>query len=139
MIVLIGQADPPTLWGVIFAMKRQISRAELKDTVRALIGSGNATLPAVAARLQTSPRSLQRQLEGWEVTYSELVDEVRHEIAQSLLAATELDIAEVGAALGYRDPSSFSRAFFRWSRMSPRAYRKTRQRRDRDPAVDPTP
>jgi len=81
------------------------------------------TLPLTAARLGLSARSLQRQLELNKVTYSDVVDQVRFELARSLLSSTHFVVADIGAALRYRDPSSFSRAFARWSGMSPREYR----------------
>ena len=100
-----------------------ISPDSLKDVVRDAIRAGDPTIRSAAALLGTSPRSLQRELESQAITYSGIVDEVRYEIACTLLAKTRLDIAEVGAALGYRDPSSFSRAFMRWAGASPRHYR----------------
>jgi AraC-like DNA-binding protein len=103
--------------------KRSISSARLKNVISEVIRLGDPTLPSAAARLGISRRSLQRHLEIQELTYSDLVDEVRYEIARSLLATTELDVAEIGATLGYRDPSSFSRAFMRWAGVSPREYR----------------
>jgi AraC-like DNA-binding protein len=105
------------------APKQRISAAKLKETIARSIKDGDFTLPAVAVRLQLSPRSLQRQLSILSITYSELVDEVRQETAKLLLATSTLGIAQVAAALGYRDPSSFSRAFMRWSQVSPRHYR----------------
>jgi AraC-like DNA-binding protein len=103
--------------------KRSISATKLKNVISEVIRLGDPTLPSAAARLGVSCRSLQRQLEIQELTYSDLVDEVRYEIARSLLTSTDLEVAEIGATLGYRDPSSFSRAFMRWAGMSPREYR----------------
>ena len=103
--------------------KRNLSIAKLKNVVAELIRLGDPTLPRAATRLQISARSLQRQLESVGITYSDLVDTTRYEIAKSLLGNTKLDIAEVAATLGYRDPSSFSRAFTRWSGRGPREFR----------------
>jgi len=100
-----------------------ISRARLKQIVYELIRSGDSTIVSAAAYLGTSPRSLQRQVETLKLTYSKVVDEVRYELARELLAGRDLEIAKIGASLGYRDPSSFSRAFMRWSGICPRAYR----------------
>jgi AraC-like DNA-binding protein len=108
---------------VAAARRRAISVTKLRNVISELMRVGDPTLPAAAARLGTSARSLQRFLELSGVTYFELINEVRYEISRSLLASTKLDVAEIGATLGYRDPSSFSRAFMRWSGMSPRAYR----------------
>jgi AraC-like DNA-binding protein len=103
--------------------KPNISTAKLKNVICEAIRSGDPTLPSVAALLNTSPRSLQRGLQIHAIIYSDIVDEVRYEIARSLLTNTNLDVAEIGATLGYRDPSSFSRAFLRWSGIAPRQYR----------------
>jgi AraC-like DNA-binding protein len=108
---------------MLSSRRRSISAARLKNVISEVIRLGDPTLPSAAARLGISRRSLQRQLEIQELTYSDLVDEVRYEIARSLLTSTDLDVAEIGATLGYRDPSSFSRAFMRWAGMSPREYR----------------
>jgi AraC-like DNA-binding protein len=40
------------------------------------------------------------------------------------LKTTRLPIGQVAKELGFRDPSSFSRAFQRWTGMSPRTYRR---------------
>jgi AraC-like DNA-binding protein len=106
------------------SIRRQIiSAAKLKNVICEAIRSGDPTLSAVATLLNTSPRSLQRRLQIQAITYSDVVDEVRYEIARTLLANTNLDVAEIGATLGYRDPSSFSRAFLRWAGTGPRQYR----------------
>ena len=103
--------------------KQGISRVKLKDMIAKSLKDEGATLRAIASQLKVSTRSLQRHLALLNISYSELVNEVREEMAKSLLASDELGIAEIGATLGYRDPSSFSRAFMRWSQMSPRDYR----------------
>lgn len=103
--------------------RRRLSHVKLKNIIADSIRAGDFTLPSTAARLCISPRSLQRYLEEQAITYTDLVDETRYEIARSLLESTNLGASEIGATLGYRDPSSFSRAFMRWSGSSPREYR----------------
>ena len=89
-----------------------------------LLRSGRPSVALVANRLGTSPRSLQRHLSEVNLTYSELVDSVRCEAAQTLLGATDLQIQEIAILLGYGIPSNFARAFTRWTGFTPRAYRK---------------
>jgi AraC-like DNA-binding protein len=104
-----------------------LSKRRLKNLVRRLMSKGEATLPLAAAALEISPRSLQRHLKANGISYSDLLNESRYEIARSLLAGTALHIAEIGRTLGYNDPSGFSRAFTRWSGMSPRKFRMALQ------------
>ena len=45
-------------------------------------------------------------------------------MAGPLLRDGQLAVPEVGFLLGYQDPSTFQRAFWRWSGRSPPAYRR---------------
>lgn len=91
-------------------------------------GHGRMRIVEAAAQLGTSVRSLQRWLKRDSLSYSDLLDRAYQELAKTLLTQGQLGIAEIGRRLGYRDPSSFSRAFLRWTGMSPRQYRaKARQ------------
>lgn len=91
----------------------------LKALIRKLLPSGYVTVDKSAQQLGISVRSLQRHLHEAGVSHSQLVDEVRFEIACRLLDEREMSIADVGRALGFTDPSNFSRAFMRWTGMSP--------------------
>ena len=71
----------------------------------------------------TSPRTLQRRLHSAGLTYGHLVAEARRASAERLLAEPERTIADVGRTLGYSDPAHFTRAFQRWTGLSPRAFR----------------
>ena len=108
---------------IMISRKPSISTSKLKCVIFQSLRVETPTLPSTAARLGVSARSLQRQLEINAETYSNLVDEVRFELARSLLANTNYVVADIGATLRYRDASSFSRAFVRWAGMSPRDYR----------------
>ena len=81
------------------------------------------TIDATAHRLGIPVRTLQRRLKESGLSYSGLVEQTRHELACRLLDKPEAKAAAVARALGYNDPSSFSRAFRRWTGMSPRTYR----------------
>ena len=77
----------------------------------------------MAARLHISARTLRRRLGNDRVSYREIVDEVRFELAKRYLEATELSIIQISELLAYDDPANFRRAFKRWSGMSPRDWR----------------
>jgi AraC-like DNA-binding protein len=82
------------------------------------------TLESVARALAMSPRTLQRRLTGDGTTYQALVHEVREDLARGYLAESRLSISEIAFVLGFSDVSTFHRAFRRWTRQTPRAYRR---------------
>ena len=81
------------------------------------------TIDDTAHRVGIPVRTLQRRLKGSGLSYSETVEQTRHELACRLLDMPGAKVAAVARAIGYNDPSSFSRAFRRWTGMSPRTYR----------------
>ena len=102
--------------------ERQLIRS-LEDEVRTLLPAGYPTVEQGAGCVGVSVRTLQRRLHHHGLTYSELVEHVRHEEACRLLQEHGRGIAEIAVRLGYSDPSHFSRAFRRWEGISPRVYR----------------
>ena len=105
-------------------------RDDLLVRVRAQLApgpEGYADLERVAARLFMSGRTLKRKLQERGTTFRALLDEARFRQAQQLLGDPELEIAQVAAALGYRDPACFTRAFRRWSGRTPSQARADRK------------
>ncbi len=103
---------------------RLITVSRVKTVIAKLAEQGHPSIRSVADYLDLSTRSFQRQLKVQGCTFSDLVEQTRYETALSLLRDTSLNVAEVAALLGYRDPSSFSRAFARWAGCSPMQFRK---------------
>lgn len=87
---------------------------------------GECSQKQVAAAMGVSDRTLVRKLARCGVTYQELFDGVRYSASRSLIRETNLTFAEIASALGYKEASSFTRAFQRWSGMSPAAWRKSK-------------
>jgi AraC-like DNA-binding protein len=100
----------------------------IRDRVRRLLWSslsdGVPDLTEVARRLAMSPRTLQRRLRDEGTTFADVLTEFRQDMARPLLRDGQLAVSEVAFLLGYEDPSSFQRAFRRWSGRSPRAFRR---------------
>jgi AraC-like DNA-binding protein len=76
----------------------------------------------VASRLGLSLRSMQRSLHACGTSYEELLREVRVELACRYLREGGRTMSEVAFALGYDNPSAFSRAFRRWTGVAPSEY-----------------
>jgi AraC-like DNA-binding protein len=91
--------------------------------VRAALADDDTTA-AVAKRLGVSTRTLKRRLADAGTTFSDVVAARRRDVATALLR-TSATIDEIAAELGYADAQSFSRAFRRWTGMTPSAYRKS--------------
>lgn len=67
-------------------------------------------------------RTLKRRLSEENTTYRELIQQVRLELACSLLEKSDCRIIDVASALSYTNPGNFSRAFHRWTGMTPHEY-----------------
>ncbi len=109
----------------------RLPRTVIKAAVTDLLPKGAPTIARTANLLGISVRTLQRRLNEDGASYTMLVDEVRRDAACRLLRAPHARIADVAAALGYADPSSFSRAFLRWTTISPRDFRRRRAGQNR--------
>jgi len=109
-------------------MMRSASRNEgVTGWVSMMLREANDGFPTLAelARLcNQSPRTLERQLEREGQRYAELARSIRHSKACELLRTTSLPITQIAYQLGYRELSSFTRAFVREGGVSPRAYRR---------------
>jgi AraC-like DNA-binding protein len=85
---------------------------------------GFRSLEDVASALRVSSRTLKRRLSLQGVTYSDLLEVKRREVALLLLRSPSLSLDEVAEQLGYSDVANFSRAFRRWTGVAPGAYRR---------------
>ena len=122
-------ADPVALQLARAQCERELAAmvdAGLAGRVRAALlaePSGFPSVTAVARRLHLSTRTLKRKLADQGTTYSELLDGARRERALLLLDNRELSLAEVAARVGYTEVPNFTRAFRKWTRTTPAAYR----------------
>ena len=98
--------------------------ASLRQTVDALVRLGRASLPAVAEAAGTSARSLQRRLAESGQSFQGLLEQARCRAAFRLLAEHERKVIDVSIALGYSDGANFTRAFRRWTGVSPQEFRR---------------
>jgi AraC-like DNA-binding protein len=99
----------------------------LKQLIRALLPQGYPDITFVADVSGMSVRSYQRKLAAACLSHSQLVDQVRFELAVNLLEQPEVQLIQIAADLGYADPANFTRAFKRWTGVSPREFRQLHQ------------
>jgi AraC-like DNA-binding protein len=97
--------------------------------LRILLLHGQSSGDEVAQMLAMHRRTLNRRLKAQGATFQLILDRVRFEVAQQLLAETRLAIDDVAAALGYASISPFMRSFRRWSGTTPGQWRRKAQER----------
>lgn len=95
----------------------------VETAIEVFLAAGRLDIDTVAEAAGLTRRSFQRRLLSYGVSYRRLVNQTRMRLAAQWLARTDLHIADIAAALGYRDPSNFTRAFCNQAGTSPRSYR----------------
>lgn len=89
-----------------------------------LLPSGVPRQSLIASELNLSLRSLQRKLAQSGTSFSEVLNQVRNEMACHYLRSPRHQVITIAYLLGFSDPSNFSRAFKRWNGESPYHYRQ---------------
>lgn len=87
-------------------------------------------MESVAKALDTSERSLRRRLADEGKSYSDIVNDALATIAKTFLRGRRHTIQEVAYEMGFSDPSTFHRAFRRWTGMTPTEYRSAQSKQD---------
>ena len=98
----------------------------LRPLIRSLLPEGYPGVLLVARLCGLPLRSFQRQLARAGLTFSDLVEQVRLELAISLMGNAAIQITEVALELAYSDSANFTRAFRRWTGVPPQRYRQFR-------------
>lgn len=96
------------------AVVERMLRARLAD---------NPRLVDIAAQLHVTERTLRRQLQAAQTSFTAIHDRLRSESARRMLGEAHLSIAQVGAAVGFKDAREFRRAFKRWTGLAPQSLR----------------
>jgi AraC-like DNA-binding protein len=86
--------------------------------------NGFPALPTVARQFHLTPRTLHRRLEAEGTSFRDVLEEVRHTLAVEHLKSGQSTIEEIAFLLGYSDLANFRRAFKRWERTTPSAFRR---------------
>ena len=96
---------------------------QVRGVLRTALLTGQTKADQIAALFSMHSRTLNRRLMDFGVSFQQLVDEGRFEIARQMLETTDMEASEIAAALHYADASAFTRAFRRWSGITPALWR----------------
>jgi AraC-like DNA-binding protein len=77
----------------------------------------------VARAMFVSKRTLARRLDAEQTNYRTLIEQVLLELAQRYLRESRQTLGSVAGLLGYNGSAAFRKAFKRWTKLTPGAYR----------------
>jgi AraC-like DNA-binding protein len=100
---------------------------QVKHTLKRSLAGKRPTLQHIVRELRTSVRTLQRRLTDAGITFQQLVEDTRRDLAHHYLKQSTVELNETVYLLGYEDANSFFRAFHLWEGTSPGEWR-TRHR-----------
>lgn len=107
-----------------FAIRvRRVLAAQLK--------SGDPSMELTGKQLGVSIRTLRRRLEDEGASHARILEGLRHRLALEYLDQGRT-VGEAASLLCYRDTSAFSKAFKRWTGMSPAKRARERSASDRE-------
>ncbi|MEM7139199.1 MAG: helix-turn-helix domain-containing protein [Myxococcota bacterium] len=90
-----------------------------RTVLRRNLPHGHVSLQGVGNELGMSPRALQRGLADIGVSFKEILDSTRLELAKHYLTMSALRNDEISYLLGFQKPGSFYRAFKAWTGLTP--------------------
>lgn len=96
--------------------------SQVRRLLVSLLPSGKTDQNIVASRLNRSASTLQRQLHAEGLSYRNVLESTRRSLAEEYLHEHKHSHAQIAYLLGFSDQSNFSRAFKRWTKVSPRAF-----------------
>ena len=104
--------------------KRASSVESIKWHARELMLSAAPRRDVVAERLGISTRTLDRRLKNAGISWQELLDGLRVQLAIEYLSDQELTVDKIAEKLGFSEIRAFQRRFKTWTGMTPSGYRK---------------
>jgi AraC-like DNA-binding protein len=102
---------------------RQFTR-KVRQALAGELDGGTPSIARVASHMGMSSRTLERKLEREGAKFSELLEEMRRELAIRYVGNQRLELTEIACLLGFSQAACFSRAFKRWTGETPLSYRR---------------
>ncbi len=96
----------------------------LRAIIQAYLNDGYPDIHLAAKITCCSVRTMQRRLKEFALSYTDIVQQARFEVATDMLRNPETRVIDAALALGYADASHFTRAFRRLSGITPHEYRQ---------------
>lgn len=101
---------------------------QLRDYLLKSFSDASLTLDHASEAISMPPWTVQRRLGEMGLSYKDVVETTRQELALSYLNQRHLQLTEIAFLLGFSELSAFTRAFKRWMGVSPSQYRQYNKR-----------
>lgn len=101
--------------------------ARVESLLLPVLHTGEASVDAAARALGVSRQTLYRRLKAEATSFEAVLDGLRRRLALDYLGARKVSVNETAYLLGFSDPAAFSRAFKRWTGVSPKTWRMERR------------
>jgi AraC-like DNA-binding protein len=108
-------------------LSKQDVVADVKRVIAEMLELGQPSLEIVAERLSMNERVLRSRLTDAGTSFNQVLADYRCILAKRLLSRTEESIADVVYLTGFSEPSTFYRAFKRWTGLTPVEYRQQKR------------
>ncbi|MGC2246561.1 MAG: AraC family transcriptional regulator [Terriglobales bacterium] len=82
------------------------------------------SMESVARQLATTERTLNRKLNAECTSFTQILDDVRCNLAKEYLGSTKLSIEDISELVGFSEAANFRHAFRRWTGSTPAHYRQ---------------
>ena len=94
-------------------------QGQVREALSRALAQRESGAKNIAKGLGISEKTLQRRLKDEGTSFQKLLDELRYDLAESLLKKrTEINIDGIAFILGYSEPSAFYKAYRRWTGRS---------------------
>ena len=106
----------------LFAEQKPVARcfrSEVESAIEPTLGQSEVSIDKVAGQLGMSRQTLYRRLRAESVTFEEILEAKRRQLAIRYLKLEGRPVKAVAYKLGFSDPAAFSRAFKRWTGVNP--------------------
>src|SRR5262252_10526699 len=98
-------------------------RTRVENAISSLLPHGRVLVEDVARSLGMSKRTLARRLLDEGLNFTEILQQLRHDLAVRYLDDRKLHVSKIAWLLGFHEVSAFTHAFKRWTGKTPRELR----------------